>query len=459
MAVARRLRAFVWIVSALMTLPALAAEKPRVQVDSYAINADLNPKTHHLLAAARLKFTALDDINSASFELNNALRPRVLDEAGKPLPIERISQENLVRVNFPKTIAKGDTQTITFEYDGDLANADESPVEGLKLAYVGEPTSYLLYSGRWFPVVGYGVNRFTADINITVPTGMIAIGSGHAPSITSGTAKQPGKTTFTFSWTKASFPGTIIAGNFEPQTFKSGGLTVHTFFTPAKKQYVQAYADSATKAFEYFSSLYGPPPSLDLNVVELPDDTLPTAWAPEIAGLASRAIQEKTNYRLLANTIAHQWWGVSVSPASMQDAWLTDGFARYAQARYVEEAAGTAAYNEEIKDMSVGALAYDAVPLSGVGKLDPFSPEFQSLTTNKGAMILGMLRWVIGDQLFDNTVRVFAITHAGKSASSEDFQEEAEKHYGSKLQSFFSQWLDSTGAPEFKNKYTVYRSG
>ena len=50
--------------------------------------------------------------------------------------------------------------------------------------------------------------------------------------------------------------------------------------------------------------------------------------------------------------------------------------------------------------------------LSGVGKLDPFSPEFQSLTTNKGAMILGMLRWVIGDQLFDNTVRVFAITHA-----------------------------------------------
>ena len=460
MAVARRLRAFVFVFSAVcLTLPAVAAEKPRVQVDSYAINADLNPKTHHLLAAARLKFTALDDINSASFELNNALRPRVLDEAGKPLAIERISQENLVRVNFPKTIAKGDSQTITFEYDGELANADESPVEGLKLAYVGEPTSYLLYAGRWFPIVDYGVNRFTADINITVPTGMTVIGSGHAPSVTSGTAKQPGKTTFTFSWTKPSFPGSIIAGNFESQTFKSGGLTVTTFFTAAKKPYVQAYADSATKAFEYFSSLYGPPPSLDLNLVELPDDTLPTVWAPEIAGLASRAIQEKVNYRLLANTIAHQWWGVSVSPASMQDAWLTDGFARYAQARYVEEAAGGAAYNEEIKDMSVGALAYDAVPLSGVGKLDPFSPEFQSLTTNKGAMILGMLRWVIGDQLFDNTVRVFAITHAGKSATSEEFQQEAEKHYGSKLQAFFSQWLDSTGAPEFKNKYTVYRAG
>jgi len=49
-------------------------------------------------------------------------------------------------------------------------------------------------------------------------------------------------------------------------------------------------------------------------VVELPDDTVPTVWAPELAGMASRAISEKTNYRLLANTIAHQWWGCSVSP-------------------------------------------------------------------------------------------------------------------------------------------------
>src|SRR6266705_3455530 len=180
MAVARRLRAFVFIVSALLALPALAAEKPRVQVESYAINADLNPKTHHLIAAARLRFTALDDINSASFELNNALRPRVLDAAGKPLAIERISQENLVRVNFPKPMAKGQADTITFEYDGELATADESPVEGLKLAYVGEGTSYLLYPGRWFPVVGYGVDRFTADVNITVPTGITVIGSGRA---------------------------------------------------------------------------------------------------------------------------------------------------------------------------------------------------------------------------------------------------------------------------------------
>jgi aminopeptidase N len=109
--------------------------------------------------------------------------------------------------------------------------------------------------------------------------------------------------------------------------------------------------------------------------------------------------------------------------------------------------------------MSVGALAYDAVPLSSIGKLDPFSPEFQSLATDKGAMILHMLRWVIGDQKYDQTMRTFASKYAGKPASLEDFRTLAEQNYGDKLTWFFSQWLDSTGAPEFKTKYTVYRLG
>ncbi len=39
------------------------------------------------------------------------------------------------------------------------------------------------------------------------------------------------------------------------------------------------------------------------------------------------------------------------------------------------------------------------------------------------------------------------------------FKAIAEQIYGDKLTWFFTQWLDSTGAPEFKTKYTVYRLG
>src|SRR5581483_8325111 len=101
----------------------------------------------------------------------------------------------------------------------------------------------------------------------------------------------------------------------------------------------------------------------------------------------------------------------------------------------------------------------DTVPLSSVGKMDQFSPEFQSLVTDKGAMILHMLRWVMGDQKFNQAMRTFASKYAGKSASVDDFKAVTEQIYGDKLTWFFSQWLDSTGAPEFKTKYTIYRLG
>ena len=119
-----------------------------------------------------------------------------------------------------------------------------------------------------------------------------------------------------------------------------------------------------------------------------------------------------------------------VSPATKNDWWLNDGAARYSEALYVEHVAGPAGFQEVTKDMSVGALAYVSVPLADVGKLDAFSPEFQSLVTDKGGMILQMLRWVIGDEAFDKTMRTFVSQYAGKSATVDDFRKVAEQSLG-----------------------------
>jgi len=449
----------------LTCISAGAAEKTRIRVDDYQIDAELLPHTHKIAAHARVKFTALADTNVASFELHNDLRvTKVTDGSGKPVSADRVAADSTVRVQLPATLVKDSATTLDFQYDGTLDSADNSPVQGLKVAAVGDDISYLLYAGRWFPVNAYGTNRFTATININVPANMIVIGSGkESVSDTPATKKAPAGSlptkTYTFVWDKPSFPGTIIAGAFQEFKSDEAGVDLHLFFKPIHQNLGALYLETALKEFTYFVTLYGPAPSTTLRVVEIPDDTVPAAWAPEIAAIAGRAVTEKVNYRLLANTLAHQWWGASVSPDSLDDWWLCDGFARYSEARYVENAAGTAGLEEVVKDMSVGSLAYDTVPLATIGKLDMFSPEFQSLATDKGAMILHMLRWVEGDQKFDHTMRTFAAKYAGKSASLDDFREVAEQDYGDKLTWFFTQWLNSTGAPEFKTKYTVYRLG
>jgi Peptidase family M1 domain len=449
----------------LSAIPSWAADKARLRVDDYQIEAQLDPHLHQITARAKVKFTALQDLSVAVFELHNDLRvTKVLDEKNQQLSAERVTQDSTVRVPLPAGLLKDATTTLTFEYEGSLDNADNSPVPGLKLAYIGDDTSYLLYAGRWFPVSGYGLNRFTSSISITVPAHMLVIGSGKATASDVAPPKKPTASvlptkTFTFVSTKPSFPGTIIAGVFQEYKSDDAGLDLHVYFKPTHQSLAPAYTTTAVQEFTYFITLYGLPQSQKLNVVELPGDTVPYVWAPEIAGVAGPSITEKTNYRLLADAIAHQWWGVSVSPATKDDWWLSDGFSRYSEALYVENAAGAAGLEEAVKDMSVGALAYDTVPLSSSSKLDVFSTEFQSLATDKGAMILHMLRWVMGEDKYNKTMRDFAAQFAGKAATLDDFRAIAEKNYGEQLTWFFSQWLDSTGAPEFKVKYTTYRLG
>ncbi len=490
-----------------------AAEKARLTVQDYTIDAVVNPATHKLTAKATVNFTADDDLTTATFELHNALRPtKVTDGSGATLSAERVTQDSTVRIALPSGMTKGQQGTIHIEYEGVLNSADDSPVQGLKLASIAEPISYLLYAGRWFPVSGFQTNRFAATIRVTVPAGYTAIGSGDAtgnaaaPSAAAAeapkaeaqdetpvlkkrvTAKGPaekkksaakssgesksansaanaafaalgaGAKTFTFNWSKPSFPGTIIVGKFVETTINEGAANVKVYTTADKKDVAQQYGETASKEFGYFTTLYGVPMSPNLKVVQLPDDTVPSAWAPEIAAVAARTLSQKLNYRLMANTVAHQWWGVDVSPVSKDDFWITEGASRYSEARYIEFAAGRAGEEEAVKDMSVGALAYDSVPLSQIGTLDTFDPVFQSMTTDKGGVIFHMLRWVLGDQKYDQAMRNFLTQFAGKAATLGDFRKSVETTSGEQLTWFFSQWLDSTGAPEFKNKYTIYRT-
>src|SRR6266849_4946564 len=124
--------------------PVQAADKPRLRVDDYQIDAELLPQNHKLTARAVVKITALDDVAVASFQLNNSLRiTKLVDAANKPLNPERNTQDSSVRFALNGGLAKNASTTLTFDYEGTLETPDDSPVQGLKLAYVGPDTTYL----------------------------------------------------------------------------------------------------------------------------------------------------------------------------------------------------------------------------------------------------------------------------------------------------------------------------
>jgi aminopeptidase N len=426
---------------------------PRFSVTRYTIEAELFPSTHALKSRTRIEFTPEADLTTLSFELHGSLQvEKVADDAGRDARFRR--EGLLLHIDLMNPIPQGKPSAITVTYGGVLGSAEASPVENLKLAYVAPEGSYLLYPARWFPVSDYGVNRFAATMRITVPSDETVVASGKPVS----PVHQANKVTYGFQFDEASFPGTVLAGKYHVIPATGIGVDMALYLKEGHESFATNYGEAAGKILAFFSDKFGPLPRAHLALVEIDDGTVGGFAAPGIVALASRGFSSAVNYRLLAHELSHQWWRCMVSPASPNDAFLDEGLATYSAAMYVEEAAGAAAFEDLMREIQIGALTQESVaPISQAGRLHEFTPEFQSIVFQKGAMVFHMLRWLLGEDAFLKTLRAMTQQYAWKSVSTDEFEKLAEKTSGQTLTYFFAQWVSSTGVPTFKRSWVVYR--
>jgi tetratricopeptide (TPR) repeat protein len=427
---------------------------PRFTVTNYAITAELFPSQHLLSASARIDFLPQADLTTMSFELQNALRVSgVKDATGRDC---NFRQEGIVlSIDFLNPVPQDKPASITVKYGGLLSSAEGSPVENLKLAYVGNEGSYLLYVGRWFPVSEYGVNRFAASVSITVPSDEMVIASGKA----SNPVREAGKVTYAFQYDRSSFPGTVIAGRYVVQPATAVGADITLYMKPGHESFAANYGEAAAKIMAFYSDKFGSLPNGHLDIAEIEDGTVNGYSAPGLVALASRLFSTQVKIQQLAQQISYQWWGESVSPASRNDFFLEDGLATYSAALYVQDSEDESAFENLMQETEVGALTHEDVASIGQSaQLHEYTPEYQSIVFQKGAMVLHMLRWVIGDEAFFKTLADMCKQYAGKSISTDQFQKLAEAASKQELTYFFAQWVTSTGVPQFTRVWSVYRT-
>jgi aminopeptidase N len=428
--------------------------RPRIDVQDYTIDAQVDPSAQTLKATAKVRFIPLDDVSTITLDLNNALAlDRVTDDDGRQVPASRVSQDMSVRLSLAQTYPKGKAASLTFVYDGKLAGDEESPVFGIKFASIRPEVSYLMYPARWFPVNEYTADRFAADMRITVPTGYRVIASG-----TDSTQPGPGgSTTYRYQFTQASFPGSIAVVRGEPRLISGGGVQT-TFFTRATTEMAGAYGEEIGRQMGFFTDLFGIPPKRNLIVVETDNGTPNGYSAPGILFLSPKAIGTEVNSRLISNQLARQWWGAFTSAATRNHLWIENGMARYAELLYVEHANGPGAMETQVRDSYIEGLTVEQPPLIQTARLEDYSPEFWAATAGKGAAVLNMLRGIIGDDAFFKTLKAVPEKFGWKSINTDDFRKVTEDASGQGLGYFFLQWIESSGAPEFKMEYTVFRT-
>jgi tetratricopeptide (TPR) repeat protein len=497
--------------------PAQRAATAAFRATNYEIRASLDTIGQVINAQAKVDFEAREPGRIVDVELNQNLRVNaVRGISGKPVAYERDDNASMkIHVTLDDTIPAGGKVSLAFDYSGPLSSRLNDPTEGVRMASVTKDGGYLLLPSRWFPLTDYPANRYTGTFQIEVPGNMVVAGTGTsagAPVDVTGKSSPtapappanaaPGKShsrdrepvsplnapappplenermLYTFRVDQPEQAGTFVIGALQLSPQQAQGATYSIYTPAALTSTAPAYADAVAHVVDYFNDAFGPLPAPGLTVAQLPDGTLDGFAAPGLVLVSARQWLAKPNERLLAGLIAHQWWGAQVAAATPSDVWLTDGLSRYSEGLYVEQSEGKEGMNKALEDFAVGALMFDeSAPIADAGRLDPGSEEYQSVIINKGAMVFHMLRSIVGDANFSALLKDYYSRYSGKSASVDDFEKLAESRQSqpapesfkltngqppsaetTSLRPFFTQWLHSTGIPEFNLEYVVYRT-
>lgn len=152
---------------------------------------------------------------------------------------------------------------------------------------------------------------------------------------------------------------------------------------------------------------------------------------------------------LTAHELIHQWFGDYVTCATWSDIWLNEGFASYGEYLYrqfgvsqssadtwMQSAQGSARQNTGSVYVPAG---------SGVSRI--FS---SNLSYKKGAAVLHMLRWQIGnDSLFFGGIVDYLNQKANDVATTDELRTILEAYTNQSLAAFFNEWVYGEGFPTY----------
>jgi aminopeptidase N len=163
---------------------------------------------------------------------------------------------------------------------------------------------------------------------------------------------------------------------------------------------------------------------------------------------------------LLFHEMGHEWWGNYLSVSDWADFWIHEGFVTYAEALYVEKKFGLGAYHAFIRDRCGKNISNDH-PIS------PSKPAtMEAIRGNdvyyKGAYVLHMLRFLIGEQTLNSTLKEFIRMpkrRPNNQTSTWEFIELVEENSGLALDWFFDQYLYAKDFPTLNMKTKIYRNG
>jgi aminopeptidase N len=316
----------------------------------------------------------------------------------------------------------------------------------------------------WFPCIDSPNQRQTTETIITVPEGFLVLSNGTLLS-EKHDARQARKT---FHWRQdqphPAYLVSIVIGDYEEIKTRSGSTPVNYYTYRGTGAEARRLFGQTPQMIRHFSKIFGyqyPYPKYAQVVVD--EFTFGAMENTSITTCTDRCLHDAAteldfNYHdIVAHELAHQWWGDLVTPKAWKDVWLKESFATYAEALWLEHVSGEdEARFSQVQDFNV-YLNEDRDlyrrPIVDARYDFPFE-LYDRHTYQKGGLVLGMLRDVLGDEDFFLVLEHFLHKHAWQSVETNDLKVAIEDVTGQNLDWFFEQWLYGRGYPEFEVSHT-----
>ncbi|MEE8487158.1 MAG: M1 family aminopeptidase [Gemmatimonadota bacterium] len=425
-----------------------SAERARLDVLHYDLSIDLRRLDDTVMqAVARLDVrpspaATYIDLDFVGLEVDSVLMDGAHVDFSQGPDILRIGPDHGFR----------DVVTIEVFYEG-------RPADGL---FIGpDPAGHLTafadnWPNRarwWFPANDYPADKATAEFTVRVPPGYSVVANGRLVGVDGNT----------WRWrTDVEIPAyTLVIGvaKFERATIGDAACGEAPAAADGECTEVSIWALTGSGAYgeqrftraadmvDFYTEMFGSYPYEKLAHVQSSTQFGGMENSSAIFYAMGSWAEERMSEGVIAHETVHQWFGDSVTPARWSHLWVSEGFATYFTAVYMDARDGGGALRQAMEQGRQRILGSDASNRPVVDQRPDLFGLLNSNSYPKGAWILHMLRTLIGDEAFFGAIRAYYAEHRNGIADTEDVRRAMEQASGRELSRFFEQWAYSPGFP------------
>jgi aminopeptidase N len=428
----------------------------KIDVTYYKLNLNISYANQYLKGEATITLKAKTAISTFFLDLRNILKVDSVKLASKKLTF--VQDASKVTITLDKQYAENQVLSVIVYYQGKPATSGFGSFSFATHGVAQQPVVWSLSepygAPDWFPCKDTPSDKAdSSDVWITMPAAFVSVSNGTLTQVLDNKDN-----TRTYQWKNrypiAHYLISIACSNYveyknyfkysaSDGTPPDSMVVTHFVYPETFTATTKNQLDQTPFMLKHFSEKFGLYPFIK--------EKYGHAQCDFGGGMEHQTCTSINSYggSLVAHELTHQWFGDKITCKNWENIWLNEGFATYGEAIYAEAIGGKTGYQNNI--LANATRAKRAVGSIYVQNINSEGEIFNSNRSySKGAMVLHMLRGIVGDEKFFKILQNYLVSNVAFGAAvTEDFQKVAEETTGLKLDYFFKQWIYGENYPKY----------